>query len=161
MILGLRDFIVAALFLFRAKARQKWLFSQLWKAFLTGVLGLIVSYSVLALSFYFLFEMFDLESYGAWAAGLGLGLVWVFLLFFGAGPLTLLLASFYLSNRGNWWALKEASNQSFFERLPKRKISLWMSPALLVLVLLSIPFSFFPIFVWVSILITAYALAQE
>ncbi|MGA0164603.1 MAG: hypothetical protein ACO3LE_10245 [Bdellovibrionota bacterium] len=161
MILGLRDFILACLFLLRSRQRQKWLFSQFSRAFFVGILGLILSFSGLALGFWFLLESFNFESYGAWATGLGLGVIWLLLLVFGAGPITLLLASFYLSNRANWAALNEASDKSFYEIPPKRKISLWRSLALLLVVLIALPFGLIPFLVWINVFVAAYALAQE
>ncbi len=143
------------------RARRRWLFSQLRKAFSVGVFGLILSYSALAMGFFLIFNWWSFESYWAWATGLGLGLVWLLLLFFGAGPITLLLASFYLSNRANWKLLSEVSGQVFEEGLPRRKVSFWMSFLLFLALVLAIPFGFFPLLIWLNFLITSYILAQE
>lgn len=161
VIRGVSHFIQAFFFLLASPARRAWLISQFLKALLCGLILLFVSFSFLAALLYLAFEYWNLQSYWAWLTGIGFIIGWGVALFFGAGPIALLGASIYLSERANWRGLRQASCDVFQEQGDKVHHSIWKSIPLVLLMLVALPLGFIPFLAWINILLAAYALGQE
>lgn len=161
MIRGIFHFLQAASFLMGTEARRRWLMKQFWRALLLGLVLLILVFALLGWGFTALWSTFQLESYAAWAAGAGLIILWGALFIFGAGPIALLGASLYLSERANWKGLNSASAMAFVEASSSMQHSFWKSLGLMLLILICLPLSLVPFLAWINVLVAAFALGQE
>ena len=90
---GLSLFWQAFAYILKQPDFRRWYRAQLGKALLWGSIFLVLFASVLAIGFWLVFDLVLWAEWGVWLSsisGVFLGLLWIVILYFTAGPLSLL-----------------------------------------------------------------------
>lgn len=170
MLEGLKDFFAAAAVVFKQEHSRRWYRQRLQKALVLGLILLIALAIVLGVGMWFGFSFLSTWIAIDWVSGLtgvAFVLVWLVLLYFTSGPITLLLMSTYLSQFGDWERARQATGISMPE-LEEEKLSvmtlaksLVRAGTLAVVVLIAAIIGLIPFLVFLPIVVGAYAVAKD
>lgn len=166
---GLLHFVHATQLIWEKKELRAWYLRRLPKAFVIGLLFLVMSLAI------FSFVMWGVFSFASgyfsfdWVAGvLGvfLALLWLAALYFSVGPITLLFMNVYLTQWTDWNELIRLSGLNvpkIKEKPVIRSIPQSFSRALglSALILLVAPFAWIPFLAPLPVLIGSWALGKD